>query len=369
MNSLMFLLFFVVFIPLFLIAIFMPYWTRRTESFGVTIPEEIYESPPLQKMRKQYALFTGIESVIATVILFLLGSIYATNDEAMGIAIGILVALFLIGSFFIYLKFHQEMKKLKQKENWAEERSQQIFVDTKFREKKLTYSNWWFFLPMIVAIGLIFITFQSYQQIPDQIPMQYNLQGEVTNAADKSYLSVLFAPAMIIYMALLFLFINVTIAKSKQQMDPSNPKSSIQRNIIFRRRWSAFLIITNFAMTLLFMMMQLSLIYPISQGGVFVSTMVMVAVIIIGAVILSITTGQGGSRIKENRAGNENVMNQDDDEHWKLGQFYFNKDDPALFLEKRFGIGWTINFARPSVWMILVLIIGSAFLLPYLLTL
>lgn len=45
---------------------------------------------------------------------------------------------------------------------------------------------------------------------------------------------------------------------------------------------------------------------------------------------------------------------------WKWGQFYYNPGDPALFVEKRFGLGLTLNFARPASWAIL----GAALLLP-----
>src|SRR5690625_7070713 len=43
------------FIPDFITMMFIPYWTRRTESFGVSIPEVEYHSTPLKKMRKHYA--------------------------------------------------------------------------------------------------------------------------------------------------------------------------------------------------------------------------------------------------------------------------------------------------------------------------
>jgi uncharacterized membrane protein len=45
------------------------------------------------------------------------------------------------------------------------------------------------------------------------------------------------------------------------------------------------------------------------------------------------------------------------DEHWKLGMFYYNPDDPALLVEKRFGIGYTFNFARVQAWIILALLV------------
>lgn len=34
-----------------------------------------------------------------------------------------------------------------------------------------------------------------------------------------------------------------------------------------------------------------------------------------------------------------NIIDRDDDQYWKLGMFYFNKNDSTLFLEKRFGVG------------------------------
>ena len=41
------------------------------------------------------------------------------------------------------------------------------------------------------------------------------------------------------------------------------------------------------------------------------------------------------------------------DECWKLGLIYFNRNDPALWVEKRFGIGWTVNMANPKSWFLL----------------
>ncbi len=38
---------------------------------------------------------------------------------------------------------------------------------------------------------------------------------------------------------------------------------------------------------------------------------------------------------------------------WKAGIFYVNPDDPAIFVEKRFGIGYTLNFGHPLSWFIL----------------
>ena len=34
--------------------------------------------------------------------------------------------------------------------------------------------------------------------------------------------------------------------------------------------------------------------------------------------------------------------------------FYYNPADPSPFIEKRTGIGYTLNFARPTAWIFLI---------------
>ena len=52
-------------------------------------------------------------------------------------------------------------------------------------------------------------------------------------------------------------------------------------------------------------------------------------------------------------AGEDGLLH-DDDCFWKLGVFYVNAHDPSLFVPKRFGVGWTVNFGRPSAWALMV---------------
>ena len=62
----------------------------------------------------------------------------------------------------------------------------------------------------------------------------------------------------------------------------------------------------------------------------------------------------------------EATINRNDDRFWKLGVIYINPEDPALFLEKRFGIGWTMNLGRPIAWAILAGIILLIVILGFL---
>jgi uncharacterized membrane protein len=51
-----------------------------------------------------------------------------------------------------------------------------------------------------------------------------------------------------------------------------------------------------------------------------------------------------------------------DGDHWH-GFVYVNRDDPAVMVPKRHGIGWTLNFGRPVAWVFLVALIGVPVLL------
>jgi uncharacterized membrane protein len=45
------------------------------------------------------------------------------------------------------------------------------------------------------------------------------------------------------------------------------------------------------------------------------------------------------------------------DDAWS-GPFYSNSEDPSVFVPKRYGIGWTLNFGNPWSWVVLALVLG-----------
>jgi uncharacterized membrane protein len=51
-------------------------------------------------------------------------------------------------------------------------------------------------------------------------------------------------------------------------------------------------------------------------------------------------------------------MENDNDPTWKWGLFYFNKEDKRIFPPKRYGIGWTVNFANPKSILALIIMLS-----------
>lgn len=366
MTSQMILLI-LIFIPISMTLAVIPFVTRKTENFGVSIPASMYERDEFKIMRKKYAFFTVIAGFVFIGLLLIIGYTFTVHPDTMGIIVAIFTFVYLMISFLIYLPFHLNMKKIKEKENWQTAHKQAMVVDTKFRQEKLVHSNWWFLIPTAIILVTVGMTFMLYDKIPNQIPMHTDFTGNIRYDT-KSIGNLLFLPGTQLFMVFLFIFLNYIIKTSKQQVNAENPEVSKQQNILFRRRWSFYLIVTLILTTLMFSFIQMTFIYPqLSpyENHVLFTT---IGIILVGTIIFSIKTGQGGSRIKLKDELNKNVMNHDDDVHWKLGQFYFNKNDPSIFVEKRFGVGWTNNWAHPLSWIFLILIIGLAVAVPLFIT-
>ena len=352
------MIFFLCYIPTLVIVVITPYITRKTESFGVTIPEEEQSNSEIKRIRNSYRkntlLFGGGLSVVA-LILALFGPIEATY---WCLPVGVFLLIFIMFAF--YLKNHRQVKDLKEKMNWMSEKSRVVIVDTSFRNKKVMASPLWFLLYIVVIAATAAIGFALYDKIPERMPMHWNIYGEVDRWANKSYKAILWAPLTQVFLMITMVFVYWSIGKSKQVIDPSNPEKSVEQNRKFRYRWSLFTIVMGLVLIIMFGAMQLLSYGFVKNSWIIVSLPVVSGLgIVIATIILSLTTGQGGSRlrVKSERKSDgteEKVEIRDDDKHWKLGMFYYNPDDPAFIVEKRFGIGWTNNWARPISWVITI---------------
>lgn len=359
----------IVMFPLVMISTMMPFLTRRIESFGVTVPEEAQQNSRLAALRRQYAWWNGAAGVALSVSLVLL-SLNSMDEERWSLIMLGHVFGYLILSFLIYLKQHNAVKQIKQQENWQTDKVQRVIVNMKFRQEKLIVSYLWFIPHFLLIVSYVLIGVLGYDQFPDRIPMNYDFEGNMTRTVDKSYSAVMWPAIIGSFLLLVFIFVNYTISRSKQIVESSDPEGSLRRNVKFRRYWSAFLVVNAFLMIAMFGSFQLYQLLDWDNRVPSVLVLVVTGIIVVGSIVLSVMTGQGGSRIGRHTGdsdGKTAAASGDQDQHWKLGQFYFNPKDPAIFVEKRFGVGWTMNFARPLGWIVLIGIIAIPLLLTWVL--
>ncbi|WP_442602984.1 DUF1648 domain-containing protein [Paenibacillus sp. KN14-4R] len=354
MNTWIWLYMVTMFVPMSILLIFSPYFTRKTVSFGISISEEIYHSPILKALRKQYAL-------IMTVLMIILfsGCLYLIGGKTN--ALGTVFPLSIIGiiacSSIVSFLFYSRMKKLKIIHNWNSQQLSRIAIDLSSRKQALR-SNWWYVLHAAIIVGCFFFTLSHYDQIPAQIAMKFDFEGNIISIANKSY-GIVFMPQVLqIFMFILFFILNYSIRSSKQIIDVSKPEVSRQQDLLFRRRSSTLLLVIGLSVILLLGIIQWNFVYPWDIQILTYIIHLFVSIVLLGIIWLAFTTGQGGSRVAaHNTHAGAGQHFRNDDAFWKLGAIYFNPNDPSIFVEKRMGVGWTLNFARPVSWISLLVLI------------
>lgn len=345
---------------IFTIQILTPKLTRKEIYFGVRIPEEQLENEELKKFYREYIrnniAFLILYTIVYSLILLHFNQLFVPLQ-----AVGIF--LYLGITFYIYYITNKKVKAIKEKNSWYKAKKSAVVVDTNFSKEKggkMLASPWWFLIPIAIIIVNTIIAFSVYDRIPDIFAIHWNALGQADRWAKKSYKSILLLPVMQCFITIVMFFSFKIIGWSKQQISASNPEISKEQNRIFRYRWSIYIIAMAVLMNLFFTFVNLNTLQVIKNSN---QTMRMFSlsftvIVCIGSLIMSIKTGQGGSRVRiPNREGKQNnLIDRDDDRYWKLGNsIYINKDDPSLFVEKRFGIGWTMNFGRIESVAILVI--------------
>ncbi|MDK2806795.1 MAG: hypothetical protein PWQ94_1959, partial [Thermoanaerobacterium sp.] len=360
MNMLYYINLLMPYFILIVIGAITPFITRKTIVFGVHVPKDFLKDKELQEIKTLYIInFLTVSLVFMILVVIRMKNI---NFAVGGIFIEVIIM------FAMYMKAHYEVSALKSKKEWSKGKKEIAVVDMDFRKEKIVVSSLWFLLPAAIIILTLIVGIYMYPNIPQMIPMHFNFRGEADSFAKKSIMSVFSISIVQLIMTILMFVSYKMIELAKQQIDPSDPELSKEKNLKFRRIWSGFVV---FASTLInvILMGTAFIVYGVIkdwQSKIAVFSILTGLIITIAAIVISVMTGQGGERIKIDRENDRmSSVDRDDDRYWKGGLIYYNPDDPALFVEKRFGVGWTVNFARPSIWIFTLVLIFIIMLLKY----
>lgn len=341
-----------------LIMAITPWLMPKSECFAVTVPVEAQRDPRLLKMKKTYSAMVAALTAIFCAICAILSA--AMDPAGMGFAVVlsvIILALCFI-PFAFMLHFRRKVQALKAAEGWSAQAQQSVaFVHEGDAPKAISLA--WNLLYIPVALLVVGIGIIGYPQMPDMIPMHADFQGNVNDWAEKSIGVVFgFPVGMVVFMGVIFAFCHLTIGMSKKPTNPASPAASAYAYGMFARAQSIFLLASGLILSLLIGVgFMLSSMQVCTLGQMAGAIMFGALIVVVGAIAMSVVYGQSGSRLlarMTDGAVTNAAMLEDNDEHWKLGIFYFNKDDASLFLPERFGVGWTLNLARPMAWALII---------------
>jgi uncharacterized membrane protein len=352
----------------------MPYFTRKHIQFGVMLHEDSGNYKIVKKWKKQYFSWMMILSIL--VILLMLAALFIgkNEDELTNYftTVGMVTILaFVILNIASYFKFHHQTKRLKQQDvkKCYVKTDVRVMVSTTFRNEKIAVSNKMF---GVIGVAIIMMTILApillNSRIGEYVPVHWNAGNELEFA---SATVGIFAIAPVIQIAILglLMFANYALVAMKQVISPKNEARSLEQNRRYRLAMSRTIVLATIGLLIVLALPQVMMIFAIETVFFINVVFLYVAVIMLALLYMIIKYGQGGERytstsvvIKKNDELKEIL---DDDHYWKWGMFYINVNDSAIFVEKRFGVGTTVNFARWQVWTMMIGGIAVCVALPF----
>ena len=283
------------FLPLTIIFAVMPYIGRRTLSFGVSIPSGEYDDPELKKLRRRFAYGVVLTGLILAAVSIGLSVLSADSAAAYAlIACFAYIAVICV----LYVRSWKTVSRIKQQRGWSWTAHQTAVADTQFSRTKRAVSPAWFLVYAVIIVLTLVLGSILYDRIPSTVPMQTNMQGEVSRYAQKSFGLLLFAPTLQAFIALLMGFIYWMMLRTPPVLDPDNPQKTSVQNTRFRYLWSAFLVFGGILLQLIFLVMQLSFTTLIPMQLAIWIPLAATGLLVAAAIVLSVKTGQSGSRIQ-----------------------------------------------------------------------
>ncbi|MHC6178721.1 DUF1648 domain-containing protein [Clostridium sp. JNZ X4-2] len=343
---------FLIFLIVLVINILTPNFTRKEIVFGSRIPEDKINSVEIRQIKRQF-IRNNLVIGIPFILLFSL-----LNYEFLNVGMILFtVFTFVFVNFLIYMISNRAVKNLKLQYSWFKDKKQALVIDTDYsRDKgKTLISAWFFLIPIFIIVINIILGYVNYAPLPHKVSTHWDLSGNVNGYQIKSKFLIWEMPLIQMASTAVFFIIYKTIGWSKQQIEISNPEISVKKDRRFRRIWSIYMVIFAVIINVIFTMGTIQIFRIVKMSTTFFNIVMIVFVIftILITLVLSIRIGQGGSNIKMEKDSfqreESGFTNKDDDDFWKLANtIYYNPEDPSIFVEKRFGVGWTVNAGRPA---------------------
>lgn len=332
-------------------ALLLPRMQRQTLPFGVRIPPDRVGEPVIAHCTRTYRQRLLI---IATVLLALAVTLALTVDSVgLGVA---LVFLTILAHFSCYLAARRILRQAKESEHWFAGATQRVVADTGLRTEPERFPWLWAVPPVVLLLAAVVLGVVRYPDLPAVIATHYSLRGADRFAAKSPF--TVAAPVLVqtLVNALVIGIVALSL-RSRPDLDPSSPRrSSAQYRIFLRRLTRALLVmLACIDLGMLLIWWQLWSARPPARGGLIAAFLAVAAGIVV-ILVVSVRSGQGGSRIAVPGADapeSSGAAARDDDRYWRAGIFYVNRDDPAIMVPKRFGVGWTVNFGNPFGALIL----------------
>lgn len=308
---------------------------KKNIVIGVTLPKERQEEPKVKAICNGYRKSLRNWSVFLTFLLIPVFFLPSFSILLTAWLCWLLLAI--IVPIVVYIRAHLKLKALKVANEWFGGVARRTVVDitvTASLKKPLSH---WLFLPALI-ISLL------------PLAIAYLIDQELLYAA-----TMTLSCGSII---LLSIFIYPLFFRQKADVAGDDDMINLALTGARRYQWGKCWILLSY-LTALF---SLAIWFVRnSQWGV----LLIVSLYTLAAIAICISTEMSARKAQEKlTAQYGQTQYVDEDDFWLLGLFYHNPDDRHFMINKRVGIGATMNLARPMAKVLTVLSLLILLCLP-----
>ena len=312
----------------------MPVWRRNGIWFGVTVAPGFSEGPEARTVLHRYRIAIWLLA-LAAVTVTALASVANVNW-----ALPLAVALELGGALAAFA--HGRRQTLQHGMRPSPVRSASLTLAPERLPGGIAAALVPFFILGAAALYL----YLNWSRIPERFPVHWGIDGSPDRWSARTWQGV-YTPLIVgVVQSGMMLLIGLGILRA-------SPRGRVAANAAasarFRRAMLQFLVAAVWGMAVLLAAVPVTRVFAEPPFGnlpvvpVSLGLIALVTAFVWRMIRINRTIGSGGDGTP--------------DECWKLGFFYFNPADAAIFVEKRLGIGYTCNFGNRSTWLFLGLIV------------
>jgi uncharacterized membrane protein len=341
------------------LSLIIPLAARRDVFFGVTVPPNTRSTPDGRRITRLYTAGVIVCSILGIAALVAIWYFRPPAWELLLILVGAGAMVFLGSIPFLvaYFRAHSLADRARA-EGWRLEGSAPPVAELRPRRYS-DYIPWsWESLPLaLIGATTVYLAY-TYPAAPDPFPTHFDINGNPNAFSPKtigSYFLIVFVQVFIwaLITVLSYLVVRAKSLPGREEMG-------------FKRVMLRFLFaIKALAVGFLGVVGAASAYAAVNATPLpawFLGVTVVYIVLIFALII--VLTVRASARSARLQPADASTTDRLDDSHWILGSIYFNRDDPSIFVERRFGIGWTINLGSAGGVLTTVLLLGVAILLP-----
>lgn len=353
-------------IPLLFLVYVMAYFTQslsgKRQFYGVSLNSDYFKKKEFKSLDEKFKILLTIGFFVFTLITLII--IYMFNAYITSSIVPILG--FIMYQFIVFVYIHNQVKALKKELSLEikdlELEKTKMILDTDFLNQKNKIVKKYSILcaiPLVITLLVCIYTASKYNSMPDIIPTHWGISGEPDAYSQKSFSTVFGVIFMSILAGLIIYFSSILSLKARAKLNTDNVNESKKLHLDYLNKMSITFLLLNLSIALLFIE---SLIAMVNSSNLNLFTMIFATTLLIVSSIYQVYLYYKSPSKSKNAV----YSIDDNDDNWLFGSIYNNPNDPSLFVQKRFGVGWTVNigttkgkliFLSPFVLIIVVLAI------------